>query len=113
MKWKMVRFVKGQDNRNLPGLESRSAQRPGVATMPHKRLDQGGAAMDRQLERRIRNFLQGLNLPAFRDMEVAVRNGAAVITGRVGTFYHKQLATSCCQRVAGVQNVLNEVRVTD
>ncbi len=79
--------------------------------MPRKRLDHDGEAADRQLERRIRNFLQGLNLPAFRDVEVEVRNGAAVITGRVRTSYQKQLPTSCCQRVAGVLSVLNEVRV--
>jgi hypothetical protein len=72
-----------------------------------------GATADRQLERRIRNFLESRNLPALRDLTVEVRNGAAVITGRVSTFYHKQLATSCCQRVAGVLSVLNEVRVAD
>ena len=55
----------------------------------------------------------GRNPPALRDLEVEVRNGAAVITGQVSTFYQKQLATSCCQRVAGVLSVLNEVRVTD
>ena len=72
-----------------------------------------GGTADRQLERRIKNFLEGLNLPALRDLEVEVRNGSAVITGRVSTFDQKQLATSCCQRVAGVLSVLNEVRVTD
>jgi carbon storage regulator CsrA len=95
------------------GLGSRSGQSSGIATTPCRRLVHNEEAADCQLERRIRNFLEGLNLPALRNLEVEVRNGAAVITGRVRTFYHKQLATSCCQRVAGVLSVLNEVRVAD
>jgi len=103
----------GEDERGSPSLGSRSGQSSGIATMPRRRLVHDAEAADRELERRIRNFLEGLNLPALRDLEVEVRNGAAVITGRVRTFYQKQLATSCCQRVAGVLSVLNEVRVID
>ena len=89
-----------------------SSDAASARTLLRRSVDDGEAA-DRELERRLKSFLEGLNLPALRDLEVEVRNGAAVITGRVRTFYHKQLATSCCQRVAGVLNVLNEVRVTD
>lgn len=94
-------------------LGSGSRECLGIATMPRKQVVHDEEAADRQLERRVRNFLEGLNLPALRGLEVHVCNGAAVIRGRVRTFYHKQLATSCCQRVAGVLSVLNEVRVTD
>jgi len=105
--------AEGEEKRALPSLVSRSQQSSGIATMPRRRLVHDGETADRELERRIKNFLEGLNLPALRDLEVEVRSGAAVITGRVCTFYQKQLATSCCQRVAGVLSVLNEVRVTD
>ena len=94
-------------------MGSRSGQPSGIATMRRRRSADDEEAADRHLERRIRNFLEGLKLPALRGLEVQVRNGAAVIRGRVRTFYHKQLATSCCQRVAGVLSVLNEVRVAD
>lgn len=97
----------------LLGHGSHSGQCSGIATMPGSGLLHDEEAADRQLERRIRNFLEGRNLPALRDLKVEVRNGAAVISGRVSTFYQKQLATSCCQRVAGVLSVLNQVRVTD
>lgn len=83
-----------------------------VRTLVGHSVDDGKAA-DRELTRRVKSFFEGLNLPALRGLHVEVRNGAAVITGRVRTFYHKQLATFCCQRVAGVLNVLNEVQVTD
>jgi carbon storage regulator len=77
------------------------------------RITCDGETADRELERRIRNFLEALHLPALSDLEVEVQNGTAVITGRVQSFYQKQLATSCCQRVAGVSRVLNEIQVTD
>ena len=96
-------------------LESRSGHVSGLATRPTYQVvqDRETADTDRKLERRIRNFLEGLSLPELRNLELEVRNGAAVITGRVRTFYEKQLATSCCQRVAGVLSVLNEVQVAD
>jgi carbon storage regulator len=103
----------GEEEWGPPSLGSRARQCSGIATIPRRRLVHDEETADRRLERRIRNFLEGLNLPALRDLEVEVRNGAAVITGRVSTFYQKQLATSCCQRVAGVLSVLNEVRVAD
>ena len=102
----------GEQERGPPSLGSRSGHVSGSTATLRRRLVRDGGTADRQLERRIKNFLEGLNLPALRDLEVEVRNGSAVITGRVSTFYQKQLATSCCQRVAGVLSVLNEVRVT-
>lgn len=71
------------------------------------------AAADHELEGRVKNFLERLDPSALHQLQVEVRNGAAVVSGCVHTFYQKQLATSCCQRVAGVLNVLNEVRVVD
>ena len=85
-------------NSTIPG--SRSGQVSGLATRPDCQLAQDRETADRELERRIRNFLEGLSLPELRDLELEVRNGSAVVTGRVRTFYEKQLATSCCQRVA-------------
>jgi carbon storage regulator len=94
-------------------LEGRTGHVSGLATRPACQVTQDQETADRKLERRIRNFLKGLSRPELRDLELEVRNGAAVITGRVRTFYEKQLATSCCQRVAGVLSVLNEVQVAD
>ena len=103
----------GEEEWGPPSLGNRARLSSGIATMPRRRLVHDGEAADRELERRIKNFLQGRNPPALRDLEVEVRNGTAVVTGLVSTFYQKQLATSCCQRVAGVLSVLNEVRVID
>jgi carbon storage regulator len=94
-------------------LGSRSGRVSGLVTRPACQVTPDQETADRGLERRIRNFLEGLSRPELRDLEFEVRNGAAIITGRVRTFYEKQLASSCCQRVAGVLSVLNEVQVAD
>ena len=63
------------------------------------------------LERRIRNFLASRNFPALRRLEISVSDGQAIISGMVSTYHEKQLATSCCQRVAGVLEVINQIEV--
>ncbi len=68
---------------------------------------------DSDLQRRIVNFLFERGPTSLRYLETEVRGGVAVITGRVRTYYEKQLATCCCQRVAGVLKVINDVRVVD
>ncbi len=67
---------------------------------------------DRDLERRITCFLYGRNLPALRRLETEVCNGVAIVEGQVWSYYEKQLVTCCCQRVAGVLQVVNRVRVS-
>jgi carbon storage regulator len=102
-----------EETRGSLGVGRPSGQVSGIAATLRRRWVCDREVADRELERRIKNFLQGRNLPGLSDLEVEVRNGTAVITGLGGTFYQKQLATSCCQRVAGVLSVLNDVQVTD
>ncbi len=73
----------------------------------------GGQAADRELQRRIVNFLFEKGLWSLQHLETEVHGGVAVIKGRVRTYYEKQLATCCCQRVAGVLRVINDVCVLD
>ena len=68
---------------------------------------------DSDLRRRIVNFLFERGPTSLGHLETEVHGGVAVITGRVHTYYEKQLATCCCQRVAGVLEVINEVRVVE
>ena len=68
-------------------------------------------ATDSDLTRRIISFLFQRGLLTLRHLDVEVRGGVAMVTGRVNTYHEKQLVTSCCQRVAGVLRVLNEVEV--
>jgi osmotically-inducible protein OsmY len=68
-------------------------------------------AHDSELEERINTFLHQRGEAPLRRLRVDVCDGTAVISGRVGTYYQKQLAGLCCQRVAGVQLVVNNVTV--
>jgi osmotically-inducible protein OsmY len=66
---------------------------------------------DQDLCRRIDTFLATGSLPGLRNLGVEVDDGTVTLHGTVRTFYEKQMATSCCNRVAGVQRVDNRVNV--
>ena len=66
---------------------------------------------DRELERRVANYLLGYKMPALRRIEVESDNGTVMIRGRVSSFYQKQLCINCCRRVAGVVQLIDEVTV--
>ena len=66
---------------------------------------------DRELARRVTNFLAGQHVPALRAIQVEVRNGAVTLRGNVRTFYEKQLSQHSAGRVAGVHQVVDEIEV--
>ncbi len=66
---------------------------------------------DNDLKQRIINFLFLQHLPHLRHMEVSAENGVVTIRGRVGSFYQRQLCINCCQRVAGVVQIRDEINV--
>jgi osmotically-inducible protein OsmY len=68
-------------------------------------------AGDAELKTRIETFLHRRNEAPLRKLRVDVAEGHVTISGPVRTFYQKQLAGHCCQRVAGVQHVVNDVTV--
>jgi osmotically-inducible protein OsmY len=46
------------------------------------------------------------------EMEVHVKDGIVTLTGTVNSRTEKRLAEDCCERIAGVKDVLNQLRVT-
>lgn len=68
-------------------------------------------AADAELRERIYTFLHQRNEAPLRRLRVHVEGGHVTISGPVRNFYQKQLAGHCCQRVAGVQGVVNNVTV--
>lgn len=66
---------------------------------------------DGELKERILSFLHQRSETPLRRLAVEVSRGHVTLTGRVRTYYQKQLAGHCCQRVAGVQQVDNKVTV--
>ena len=68
---------------------------------------------DEDVHRRIRNFLHQRRVSALKRVKIDVCKGTVVISGRVSSFYEKQLCISCCQHVAGVIKLVDEVDVVE
>lgn len=66
---------------------------------------------DSDLKRRILNYLFGQHFSDLRKLEVQADNGVVTIRGRVGSFHQRQLCINCCQRVAGVVRIKDEIDV--
>jgi osmotically-inducible protein OsmY len=65
---------------------------------------------DRELQRRIRTFLEQMHIPSSQ-LRVDVKNGVVTLRGSHRSFYHKQLCINCCQRVAGVVELIDSTKV--
>lgn len=66
---------------------------------------------DRELERRVVNFLRGWQMPGLRHVEVEAAGGTVTLRGTVNSFYEKQLSQQCCRRVAGVLKLVDALSV--
>lgn len=66
---------------------------------------------DEQLAARSRLFLANQPLAALRRLVISARNGLVTVDGDVGSYYERQLAIACVQRVAGVRRVIDHILV--
>ncbi len=68
---------------------------------------------DPDLKKRVSRFLDSRHFPALRNIDIDVRHGEVTLSGRVCSYYEKQVAITSCQRVAGVLEIVDEIIVTD
>jgi osmotically-inducible protein OsmY len=66
---------------------------------------------DRDLKVRVVSYLAGCHMPGLRQLAVEARNGVVTITGRVKTYYEKQLGGQRARRVAGVVQLVDRIDV--
>ena len=66
---------------------------------------------DRDLERRVTNYILGHKMPALRRIHVESDRGTVTIRGSVSSFYQRQLCINCSRRVAGVVQLIDELTV--
>jgi osmotically-inducible protein OsmY len=66
---------------------------------------------DKDLERRVFQYLLDRRMPGLRQLSVEASGGTVTLRGRVRTFYEKQLCTNICRRVAGVIRLEDMVAV--
>ena len=64
-----------------------------------------------EVRQRVSNFLHSRHFPAFRNFEIEVDRGAVTLTGKVQSYYEKQIAINSCQNVAGVVSLIDEIVV--
>lgn len=68
---------------------------------------------DAELRTRVLHFLADSNMPGLRHLQVAAANGTVTLSGRVRTYYEKQLSQQRCRRVAGVVQLVDNVVVSN
>ena len=66
---------------------------------------------DEQLARNVRSFILQRLYPTSSRVHIEADRGVVTLSGRVGSFYYKQLWLSGAQRVAGVRRVIDEIEV--
>lgn len=71
------------------------------------------AAPGDELTRRVRLFLASADIPSLRRIRVDIVGDTLVLSGRVCTFYERQMALARSRRVAGVIEVDDQIEVDD
>ncbi len=66
--------------------------------------------MDSDLKRRVELFLQQKGVSSLPRLKIEVEGGQVMLQGTVRSFYERQLCL-CCQHVAGVLRVVDELKV--
>jgi len=83
-----------------------------ATTSIHTPSSLNSAAADIELQRRVRNFLQNRCVPRTSNLKIEARGGVVTLRGTHRSFYHKQLCINCCQRVAGVLQLIDATKVS-
>ena len=65
---------------------------------------------DADLAYRVRLYLARVGHRTVENLKVEVRDGVVTLGGRVPSYYTRQLAIACAQRVAGVRAVYDHIR---
>ncbi len=66
---------------------------------------------DCDLENRLQSELSHNQRPSLKRLHVDVAAGIVTLSGRVRSFYERQLAVQCCRRVPGVMQMIDAVEV--
>jgi osmotically-inducible protein OsmY len=68
---------------------------------------------DEDLRFRVFNFLHSRHFPKLRVLQVKAQNGVVTLSGKVTSYYEKQVALNSCRRVAGVLSLVDCVDVLE
>jgi osmotically-inducible protein OsmY len=71
----------------------------------------GSRSRDRDLKQRVKSYLFGQHVSDLRRVAIDADGGVVTLRGNVKTFHYKQLCLNCCQRVAGVVKIDDQIQV--
>jgi len=71
------------------------------------------SAANLNLQRRVLLTLGQLHVPSFRFLRVEAADGIVTLSGRVGSYYERQLAQSRARRVPGVIRLVDALTVIE
>jgi osmotically-inducible protein OsmY len=92
-------------------LELRIDSGLGCVALATEAVDNEAETNDRDLKTRVVSYLAGCHMPGLRQLAVEAHNGVVTITGRVKTYYEKQLGGQRARRVAGVVQLVDRIDV--
>ena len=75
----------------------------------HKSDRYAASGPDAELENRVRLYLARVGRTV-EHLRVEVHGGVVTLRGRVPSYYTRQLAIACAQRVAGVRKINDQIR---
>ena len=85
-----------------------------IAELIEYRFEQGTVlSPDADLAQRVRLYLARVGHRTVENLKVEVHDGIVTLRGRVPSYYTRQLAIACAQRVAGVREVNDQIRALD
>lgn len=71
----------------------------------------GSRSRDGDLKQRVKTYLFGQHVSDLRRLAVDTDGGVVTLRGQVQNFHYKQLCLNCCQRVAGVVKIDDQIVV--
>lgn len=87
------------------------AESPWEGASGHYRVVRSSVVRDRDLAAAGRDCLESQGYRSLRLLSCACHDGVLVLSGRVSSFYEKQLAQEAVKRLIGIRQVVNSVRV--
>ena len=83
----------------------------GSLTMPNPVHPSPSEPTSLDLRQRITRFLQQRGVPSVKRLQIEVSGGIVTLRGTVSSFYERQLCISCCEHVAGVMRLVDDLQV--
>ncbi len=69
--------------------------------------------LDDALRQRVVSYLDARDPRAFRGLRIDVQHGAVTLSGKLRTFYERQVAVASCHNVVGLLAIIDRLTVED